>query len=1770
MRSCPVHPGTELGRTRRGWYCPACQDIVADLDGELREAALADDGLGSLVEVLPSFLALPLQEYREEGHPVHKLWLACDVIELTLRLLVTLGVAEAAQGGRLPEAAARQFWQRVQKPLLGDWWRMAQALAPGSALLPELVPFVKQDLGPLLDGTTRPASPRSSFVELRNLLAHGGGLSRTAGLGLLEAWRPRFEATIHRAGWLGEIALVARDASGTLGEIRGARHGLAPLPDDARQRLRSVAPAAGSVLALRRSAPDSRVLTLWPLAVYGEPRLPERESAGVGDAPQMFVRREVQLNYTPIGSDWAGQSLGEPAALQAFQRLFRLDQARALSPGFAIRGFEDDLREDAAQVVGRGEEIGHLLGLLRERSEGLIWLSGQAGMGKSFVLARAVVDLLEEGASDTLLLPYRFRAGDLDRCRRDAFLLFAIERLEAAAGPAKAGGRPTPSVKELGSLLEALPGRRRVVFALDGLDELAERDGGFVEDVCLALLRDRVLWLCAGRPERGLPEAFAGAGAIDAFPGGLPPMGAGDVRSMLLERIGPLRRRLLRADRDHGGRVVNAFVEHVTRRSEGLPIYVHYLVADVIAGRLSPEPGVSLPPGVDAYHAELLRRCGVGSLHQVLTPLAATLALAREPLSVEELAALLARRDVLLAGESGPPLVRQGLAAIGSMVRRAPDPDGDEGFTLWHHSLRDHLKSSPTMAEAIATARQAMAKAALRPAGDAAERYLYRQGIGHLLEDGGGPAPALGLLTDFAYLMARLRALQAPGVSGISADWRSVLAKAPPLASEQQLWEAFWHECEHVVRRGDERWPAHRILLQLAHEQAHDSPMTRQAETWLAAGHCDWYWLARIPRSRRVERTSRLRRFEGQDVTFSGALTLDEQRLVSWGLDGLRTWRLEDATTLVRMDAGFPVHGARLMGDGTLLSWGPGPLMVWDPVAGTALRELQGHRARVCGVRQLPDGRLASWSSDGCIRVWNPGLGTCDAVLERYQGPHLGILDVLPLGADRLLARSEDGAVRIWGLPGGTHLLDLHESGASVLGVRVQADGRIVTWGGDFMRGGDNLLRYWSADGHPLGEVRLAGTRATDPHSNVRPNQFTWLSDQVLLGWHGEYTMFGDRALRAWDSASGRLLCTYRGHSNAVLGVEPLADRGLLTWAKDGTVRRWLEDGRPQAVCEGHQGAVNGARAIVIAGTDEIVSWGEDGTVRTWSMATGQLHATLVGHADSVRGVLPIGGRRLASWSNSTLRSWDLSADGAHAAAPPLPARKGLWPLRGGRFVSWHDDDRFRIWQGDAVSPHEVELTLAHADHVQHLSDGRLLAFSRSEPVLLLWDPESGAETRLLGHADDVAGAAEAPSGRVLSWARNGDLRVWDARDGTCLASGGERGGEPRALVLGDGRIVTWPALASSVAGSLHIRDPELRVLGELPAPDGAAIHGARQVAADRLVSWSVRGADLWDLGAYSRVARLEVPASAQAPTEDVPDINLASTLSEQVFATGGKLAVNFWDTRTGRRLFGTSLSGDLLVGIDVLPERCLAALDLRLLDPDDAQVASDLAVGVLPLRLPPVAIWGTRGPIQVLAHPPSGGPEDRLGDWRLFSEFGWHALARVVLEGHTKAVVGVTVLRDGALLSWSADGTIRVWDRRQDRAVVLAANDVPWVAPGLAVAIARAAGREPIGRPSWLSASHPPGLALLEAWRASSLRPLTAHGCLAWSLGRTIALRAPGRERMALWHADSELGLEAVLPDGRVVVSTSDHRIVYLQLRFGGARCALTRRAPRKPESAC
>ena len=589
-----------------------------------------------------------------------------------------LGIGELCRlrDNKLPGDLPRDFHQAIEQPTLGKWWRMAQQVAqhiarqvadPKSAdtALPELPLAVAQTLVPFLDGPAGPRTVERSFLELRNQLAHGGVNYRQIPR-LLQHWQAPFEALWPTLAWLADLHLTVRTATGH-GCLRGPDTAPAPLTPPPSAPIDPAFAAQDAVVALR----GERVIPLWPLALFGIPRRPEHGTDPADPPlPQVYVRRgQVNLHCRPLGKTDIVQSESDQTATERFLALFRAPERPRSKDrqGFSVQGFEDGFRALAERLIGRTRERDTLRSVLDATPSGVLWLDGPASMGKSYLVADLAAEWIDRPPADTLVLGYQFRANDALRCAREPFLRFACERIEAALPPDERpqpdnDGQPPKPLERLKTLLARLAERtpipdqpagfRRVFFLLDGLDEIAERDRRFVHDLPLGLEGPNLTWLCACRPEQGLPEAFTAAGAQRAFPDGLPPMGADDIRAILMDRIGPLRKKLLRLDTEEGDRVVNLYIDKVARRSEGLPLYVKYFIEDILHGRYQLDAGDTLPPGLHAYHEALLLRLGIGDLHQVLTPLAATLAVAREPLSAPALADLLYRRGKLVpAGE---------------------------------------------------------------------------------------------------------------------------------------------------------------------------------------------------------------------------------------------------------------------------------------------------------------------------------------------------------------------------------------------------------------------------------------------------------------------------------------------------------------------------------------------------------------------------------------------------------------------------------------------------------------------------------------------------------------------------------------------------------------------------------------------------------------------------------------------------------------------------------------------------------------------------------------------------------------------------------------------------------------------------------------------------------------------------------------------------------------------------------------------------------------
>ncbi len=1350
-------------------YHRAVDRVVARLGMSAGELAL-----------LPALLGAPLAEWAEEDEPRLALWHACDAVEMALRLAVALGLGDWARAGGAPPALRGEIARRLEQPTLGRWRGMALALAAAPVAdtpLDDLWAWLRDDLEPALAG----AGPASSLTELRNRLAHGGGVSHGLAGELIAGWQPRLAATFAPLAALGDVRLIA------VGGGDAVPLGVADAAACASARAWAAGQAevaADAVVAVRGDA----VLPLWPLVGWAAPAGEARP------VPQVYVRRgEVRLVMTPLGAERAAVAESSDGAVAALLAAGLLGEPVVAPPvAFEIAGFEAEWKRDAGQCVGRDAEVAALIAAAGAPT-GLAWVWGAAGSGKSLIAARLVRALGEAGAAP---VAFRARAGD-GRCTREGLLRFVVERAAALAGAPPPRGRPPR--EQARELLAALAGRHAVV--IDGVDDLiaSEPAGAALVAELLLPLAQVARVIAIGRPEAALDEAMRAAGADAPLPDGLPPMHAADVRAMLLDKIGPLARRLVALDRDadDGGvardrdAVVNPFVDAVVARADGLPIYVAHVIGDVLSGRLRALDAGALPPSLDAYHARVLRRGGAGDAQQLITPLVATLALLEEPLEAVGLHALLVRRLLATDDAAGVRAVHDALAQLAGAVRRVDrDGDGVPEWTLFHPTLRDHVRGAPEQAMAIATARLALAAAARAHRDDAAARYLDDHGIVHLLDAGDVDGAAAALA--WPRLCARLA--DARALPRVLADLRRVAARAPRADAGGvaiATLAGFVAGAAHHVARGGAT-----ALVQVALADGDDSPVTRAAEAALAGGaaaaraEADPWLLRRLDRPAHARAGARPRTLLGHAAAVR-ALVPSGDGVVSVAADGTaRVWTGDGS--LIRVLA--PPATSLMATTRAPPAAAPVELVGAMPVLGA-------HAAVA-----LAAGRVAIAHGDGVVRSWDVDRGEVRA--EVRLGTYAW---ALATGAGQLACACDDGRLRVLDATTLALLATTAPLAAATAGAGAPYLIVVAAVGDAWVVGGASrgLLILDAATLAPRGELR--GVDAAPRALAAVPGTGWALStgrDGTLALWDvaarrllARAAIDGDAAVAHAADGRGALIGTRGGgavrvrlpdlgvvdtarvHAGPVAALARLDDGRAVTGGEDRGVRL-LDLDVAAAARPSHGGAVTALLAWRDGAALRVVSAGADGTLKLWDGARGHSLRTVTAHAAPIA-ALAAAGPALFTAAGREVVEHRRDGDAALrtvAALPPAPAPVHALHAAGadalhaacadGGVYAW---TRAAGWAAPAIQHAGAALAVAH--------DGARLVSGGADSLLRTGD----AARR--GHGWDVHAVAAA-AGVVVSAARDGVIAAWTPGAAAPRLYPELHAGAPGALALSaDGRL---------------------------------------------------------------------------------------------------------------------------------------------------------------------------------------------------------------------------------------------------------------------------------------------------------------------------------------------------------------------------------------------
>ncbi len=1439
---CPTLECPQCGKAMfpdlERWACLHCpQKLPLAATADLPEVKACVD-----LNRLPSLLSFPIADFFTDPNPVMRLWHIANTVELTLRLLVPLGIRDLQNWGGLDRDVLATIRDRIGQPMLGQWLGMAQGIALRFDLQKTVLEGFSSFVGNIslfLEGDGK--GRKGGFIEVRNDLAHSGSVSLRIAENHLLVWKPRFAELLGHYSWLYGFPMVVRVGEGRYGVLRGLSRAPVPISKEMEESL-SVAFGKAFQVGNEIICPAGTyrggvpvLLPLWPLTFFGPPEEPGRKAPdGAPGFPQLFMRRDNRfLRFSAIGADEACHSLQGEGMYDRFAELFHLEEPDTVA----------EFRTESQRLIGRDEAVATVKKALGDSACPVLWASGVAGVGKSCVIARVIMDLLPpKGERTRLLVPFRFRNGT-DRNNRNSFLRFALDQLREFLPPpdqnagvsGSGGGKKSPRgdqaiLEELQGLLGRM-GERTALFVLDGLDELDPVDPDFGEEVVFRLASTRVHWLCSGRPESHLLTVFRSDRCHHVFPGGLPKLTLEEVRSILVSRVEQAsRRRILAAD------LSNRLFEKVFEVSGGLPVYVNCFLEDILGRRWKNlETGSQLPRKLEEYFEELLSRIAAQDKGEEALIILSILEVAREPLDEIAIGEILVQGEYIPEDESGNlgEHVRTGLARLSQIVRLTPNDEGRVGHIPYHDSLRRYLPDSPTLKGRVALARQKFGKLALEarvregPAG----RYFLRHGLCHLLEARKDRWKNVSrLLTDRRYLAAKLQAgLAFELVADFSAAWDKM-----PETPRKDYWE--------IQLLG-------RALQTNIHFLANHPHLLLQ-ELW----NRGWWHDARAAAPHFVGggagRTStgpwskRGRKLSGLLERFR-AETSDEVPDLLW-LKALRPppARLDSPERFV-----LPLHSRSVNAvacsptDCSLIASGSNDqtLRLWDAETGKLRRSIPfGERELVLSLAFSPDGKLLAaglWT--GVIRLLDPVSG---GVQGELSGPAVKVL-CLAFSSDgaRLLSGSEeDGTVRLWNVQKRLLVREFPVHKARVTGVAFWPDGKLAVSA--------------SFDG----SLRLTNLETGDSRELER------FPDPVL----SMALSSGERRLIASSSLSGEIRISEPRDQGArqmqMEGTECAA--GCLSFTPDGTslvfsspdhaIRvRQIEGGKETSCLHGHTDHVTSLS--VSPHGNHLVSGGTDRTVRVWDLRDTTRAVSLAGHTgDIFRAVVSPDGSRVASWGkDGTIRLWDADLGTELGVVP------GDWSEVNG--VAFFPDGMRLVvagpspdvWVFEVGDPSKSKVLEGHhQDHVAAVAispDGKRILSGGRDKAVILWDVVSGKPLAPKGASDSLVTAAVFSADGALAAVGDdgGTIFLLDGFSGKRtppLKAHSKRilslsfSRDKRYLVSGseDGSFRLWD-LTKLQAPIFAGRGHQQPVTGAAVSPDGKRV---LSVTSDRRV-W------LWDVG---------------------------------------------------------------------------------------------------------------------------------------------------------------------------------------------------------------------------------------------------------------------------------------------------------------------------------
>ncbi|KAJ6436707.1 general transcriptional corepressor TUP1 [Purpureocillium lavendulum] len=498
----------------------------------------------------------------------------------------------------------------------------------------------------------------------------------------------------------------------------------------------------------------------------------------------------------------------------------------------------------------------------------------------------------------------------------------------------------------------------------------------------------------------------------------------------------------------------------------------------------------------------------------------------------------------------------------------------------------------------------------------------------------------------------------------------------------------------------------------------------------------------------------------------------------SSGDDMVRVWDVSGGINTRALDAYSPVTAVTTSQAGAYIAAGceDGSVHIWDIATGILMAGPQkGHIGKVTSVNFSANGEVfISAGLDQTIRNWDSStlrgidnsISMSSKRVAALDGPHNHALPVAMMAdGEQIVAGASDGSVRVFHTTGTKQRISKHDK--PVISVATNSNGSPQ----------GTVLASASTDGlirvYPFLDDHLAKAVHSFPHSSP--------VCCVVFSHDGNYLAAGcSRLVKIFDVKSGEEVRVL-DHKNAqdvtadnfVSCVAFSEDGGCLaTGADDAWIRLW--DTGSGILLKSLKGHTRGVLTLALSSDGRtMASCSQEKTVCLWDIEKGVITQTLPLRAEARTLAMSPNGQSIAVGSNDAkIHVWQVTSGSVETTLPSKDDHwdavlKVAWTSKGEEILSASCDRTMKRWQRSNAGSWEcVDTFRGHQDFVLSAAwtkdDEWILSGSKDRSVRL-WDPRTGAEMLMVqAHKDSVISVAPScQRGVFATGSADGEARIW-------------------------------------------------------------------------------------------------------------------------------------------------------------------------------------------------------------------------------------------------------------------------------------------------------------------------------------------------------------------------------------------------------------------------